>query len=159
MGKNSAELSKDFEARASEFANLVRGLDDEQWGALCVAENWSVGTTAHHVGQGFESTYSLVDAMLADSVPPISWGDIDAMNAAHAAEFPNPDKDETISMIEQSTSTVAAAIAALNDDALDSSALVPAFGADPLSVRTWIEMVVIGHIGMHQPSIEAATGN
>lgn len=158
MSKTSADLSQEFQSRASEFADLVRGLDDEQWQALCVAENWSVGTTAHHVGESFESTWGVTGLIVADSVPPISWDDINAANADHAAKFPNPDKAETLEMIEAKSAEVAEAIAALPEDDLDKAAVVPAFGAEPLPARNWIEMVVIGHIGMHKPSIEAAAG-
>jgi hypothetical protein len=156
--KSAADLSQEFEARARAFADLVRGLDDEQWREICVAETWSVGTTAHHVGQSLGSTWGVAKAMLAGNLPAISWDDINAMNAAHAAEYPNPDMGETLALIEELTSSVAAEIAALNEDELRHSEVVPAFGADPLSIQRWIELVVIGHIGMHQPSIEAAAG-
>ncbi|MEZ4523166.1 MAG: DinB family protein [Thermomicrobiales bacterium] len=159
MAKTGADLSSEFNDRATEFAELIRGLDDEQWHALCEAENWSVGTTAHHVGQSFNSTWGITEAIMAGSVPPVSWDDINAMNAAHAAEFPNPDRAETLALIEDSAASVTEAIAALDDEALDKSAVVAAFSPEPLAARNWIEMVVIGHIGMHKPSIEAATSS
>lgn len=158
MAKSTVELSEEFKSKAREFAELVHELDDNQWQALCVAENWSVGTTAHHVGQSFSSTWGVARAILSGSVPPITWDDINAMNAAHAAEFPDPDKAETLAMLEESAEIVASEIAKLGEDELDSSAVVAAFSPEPLPVRNWIEMVVIGHIGMHQPSIEAAVG-
>jgi hypothetical protein len=155
MAKSSAELSQEFNAKATAFADLVRGLDDKQWRATCEVEGWSVGTTAHHVGQSLEVTFGLTGLMIAGNVPPVSWDDINASNAAHAQEFPNPDRAETLAMIERSTATVTEGIAALSDDDLDAAAVVPAFSPEPLPVRNWIEMVVIGHIGMHQASIEA----
>lgn len=158
MARSSAELSQALEARAREFADLVRGLDDEQWQALCEGENWSVGTTAHHVGTSFGATWGITQAIIAGEVPPIAMDDIDAMNAAHAAEFPNPDKDETLELIESSAARVARELAELDDALLDRSAVVQAFGPDPLPARQWVEMVVIGHPDMHQPSIEAAAG-
>lgn len=153
--KSAAELAQEFEAQARAFAEFLRGLDEHQWRLVTEAEGWSVGTTAHHVGQSFATTWQLAEAMLADNVPPITHEDIDAANAAHAAEFPNPDKAETLALIESEASEVAAKIAALSDQQLDHAAVVAAFGPDPLPVRTWIEMVVIGHIGLHRQSIEA----
>ena len=159
MAKNSAELSREFNQQATAFAELVRGLNDEQWQATCEAEGWSVGTTAHHVAQSFEATFGLTGAMIADSVPLINIENIHASNAAHAAEFASPDRAETLAMIERSTGVVTDAIAGLSDEDLDAAAVVAAFGPDPLPVRSWIEMVVIGHIGMHQSSIAAAAGS
>jgi uncharacterized protein (TIGR03083 family) len=159
MSKSSAELAQEFNARATEFAELVRGLNDEQWQAVTEAEGWSVGTAVHHVGQSLESTFGLTGLIISDNVPSISMDDIHASNAAHAAEYAHPDKAETLAMIEQSTGTVTEAIAALSDEELDSAAVVAAFGSDPLPVRNWIEMVVIGHIGMHTPSIEAVVNS
>ena len=132
MGKSGVDLSEEFKGRAREFAELAHGLDDEQWQALCVAENWSVGTTAHHVGQSFGSTWGVAQAIMAGSVPPVTWDDINAMNAAHAAEFPNPDKAETLAMLEESAEAVAQAISELDDDALERSAVVAAFSPEPL---------------------------
>ncbi len=158
MAKSSAELSQEFNGTASAFADLVRGLSDEQWQATCEGEGWSVGTTAHHIGQSLETTFGLANLIITDNVPSVSMEDIHASNAAHAEEFAAPDQAETLALIEQGTAAVTAGIAALSDDDLDAAAVVSAFGPDPLPVRNWIEMVVIGHIGMHQASIEAATG-
>ena len=159
MAKNSAELSQEFSQQATDFAELVRGLSDEQWQATTAEEGWSVGTVAHHVGASFESTFGLCGLMIADNVPSISLDDIHAGNAAHAEEHASPDKAETLALIEQSTATVTDGLASLSDDDLDAAAVVPAFGPDPLPVRNWIEMVVIGHIGMHRGSIEGAIGS
>jgi uncharacterized protein (TIGR03083 family) len=159
MAKHSAELSREFNQQATAFAELVRGLNDEQWQATCEAEGWSVGTTAHHVAQSFEATFGLTGAIIADSVPSLSMEDFHASNAAHAAEFASPDRAATLALIEHSTGVVTAAIAALSDEDLDAAAVVGAIGPDPLPVRNWLEMIVIGHIGMHQPSIEAAAGS
>ncbi len=156
MSKNGAQLSQELKTTSQAFIELLQGLDDEQWAATTREENWSVGTVAHHVAQSFGTTWGMVDLMLADSVPAVSWDDINAMNAAHASEHPNPDKQETIDLAEQSTAQVSAAMAKLDDESLDQTAVIPAFSPEPLSVRSWIEMVIIGHIGMHQPSIEAA---
>lgn len=156
--RNAAALAAEFEAKAREFAELVRGLDDEQWLEVTGAEGWSVGTTAHHVGQSIAPTWDFAQAMLANDVPIITQDDLNAFNAAHAAEFPNPDKAETLALIEQSAAEVASSLAALDDAALDHSAVVTVFGPEPLPVRAWIEMVVTGHIGTHQASIEATIG-
>ena len=56
MPKSGAELSQEFSTAAAAFADLVRGLSDEQWNAVSAAEEWSVGTVAHHVAQSLEIT-------------------------------------------------------------------------------------------------------
>ena len=157
MTKSSAELSQAFTAQADAFAELIKGLDDEQWQTTTEEEGWSVGTVAHHVATGLGSTWGFTDMMLAANIPDMTFDDINAMNAAHASEHPNPDKAETVAMFETSAAQVAEGIAALDESSLDHAAVVPAFSQDPLTVRGWIEMIVIGHIGMHLPSIEAAT--
>ena len=158
MSNSSADLAQEFNARATKFAELVRGLNDEQWKVMTEAEGWSVGTAVHHIGQSLETTFGFTSLIIGDTVPSVSMDDIHSSNAAHAEEFAHPDKAETLAMIEASTETVTEGIAALSDDDLDRAAVVAAFSSEPLPARNWIEMVVIGHIGMHQSSIESAIG-
>ena len=157
MAKSGAELAQDLNASASEFADLIRGLNDEQWNRTTDAEGWSVGTVAHHVAQSLEVTFGMTDLMLSNSVPPVTFDDINAANAAHAEEHAHPDQAETVAMLEKAAPAIAEGMAALDDASLDHAATIPAFGDEPMTVRAWIENVVIGHIGMHKPSIEAAT--
>ena len=159
MAKSSTELSQEFNEAATSFAELVRGLNDEQWQATAEGEGWSVGTTARHVAQGLQFTWGITDAILSSNMPSFTGEDVDNINAQHAEEHPNPDKAETVAMMEQAIPEITSKIAALDNEALDQTGVVEAIGEEPISVRAWLEMLVIGHIGMHRPSIEAATSN
>ena len=62
-------------------------------------------------------------------------------------------KEEVLRILRESKPQIAADVRGIPDDQLDASRDTP---AGPMSVAFRLERVLIGHIKMHQGSIEAA---
>ena len=160
----TAKFAEDFEAAQDGFIRLVESLGDEQW--ELVGKNYpqrineedegrTVGVIAHHVA---ESGPFIIDRITKMSrgeklAPPGNFKDL---NAAHASEHRDCSREEVLQILRESKPRIAAAVRAIPDDQLDQERETP---AGPMSVAQRLERVLIGHIKMHQGSIEAAVNN
>jgi hypothetical protein len=158
----SAQYATDFEAAQQDFIKLVEALDEEQWGR--VGKNFPqrineedekrpVGVIAHHVAVSGPYIMERIQLM-AEGKPLPPPRDFREVNAEHAAEHASVGKDEVVRMLRETQPRLAEAVRAIPDDQLDQTRETP---AGPMSVATRLERVLIGHIKMHQGSIEAAT--
>lgn len=157
----SAEFADRFEAAQDEFIRLIESLDDESWQR--VGKNYpqrvndedeerSVGVIAHHVATSAPFILERIQLM-ADGklLPPV--GDFRELNARHAAENAGVTREEVLSVLRDTTGPIAAAVRGIPDDQLDKQRETP---VGPMSVAQRLERVLIGHLKMHQGSIEAA---
>ena len=157
----SAEYADRFEAAQDEFIRLLEPLTGEQWNR--VGRNYpqrindedegrTVGVIAHHVAESGPFIVDRIKRMVrGETLPPP--GDRRELNAQHAAEHAAVTKDEVLGILRESKPRIAADVRAIPDDQLDASRDTP---AGPMSVAFRLERVLIGHIKMHQGSIEAA---
>jgi hypothetical protein len=157
----SAAYADQFEAAQDEFIRLLESLDDEQWNR--VGKNYpqrineedegrSVGVIAHHVAVSGEFILDRIQRMARGETLP-SPGDFGKINAEHASEHASVTKDDVLQVLRESRPRIAEAVRALPEEQLDVSRDTP---AGPMSVAFRLERVLIGHLKMHQGSIEAA---
>ncbi|HEX6349888.1 MAG TPA: DinB family protein [Candidatus Dormibacteraeota bacterium] len=157
----SAKFAEDFEAAQDGFIRLVESLDDQKW--TLVGKNYpqrineedegrTVGVIAHHVAESGPFIIDRIEKMSrGEQLPPP--GDRRALNAEHATQHRECTRDEVVRMLRDSKPRIAAAVRAIPDDQLDQERETP---VGPMSVAQRLERVLIGHIKMHQGSIEAA---
>ena len=170
MNPRASRYAAEFEATLTEFIRLVESLTDEQWTRVGrnypqrlndEDENRPVGVIAHHVAVSAAGMIGRIQALAEGRpLPPIGSSTqnqvVQAMskgNAQHAAEHANVTKEEVLQLLREQQSQIPAALRSILDDRLDQSADTP---AGRLSVAQRIERVLIGHIKMHQGSIETA---
>lgn len=158
----AAQYAAAFEAAQAEFIRLVESLADEQWRRLGrnfpqrfndEDEQRSVGVIAHHVAINTPWIMDRIQRMLEGR--PLPPADFQQLNAQHAAEHSGVSREEVLRLLREQKGVVAEAIRAIPDDQLDQSRDTP---AGPMSVAQRLERVLIGHMRMHQGSIEAAIG-
>lgn len=158
----AAQYAAAFEAAQEEFIRLVESLSDEQWRRMGrnfpqrlngEDEQRSVGVIAHHVAINTPWIMERVGVMLEGR--PLQPVDIQVLNARHAAERAAVTREEVLRLLREQQGTIAAAVRAIPDDQLDQSRDTP---AGPMSVAQRLERVLIGHMKMHQGSIQAAVG-
>lgn len=152
-------LAAAYEAAQLRFIEIVESVADDQWrrvGANYPArvndedELRTVGVIAHHVALDEPWHLERIQRIIAgDPVEPV---DMAAMNRDQAREHADASRGEVLQMLRAELPTIAAAIRAIDDDALDLSRETP---VGPMSVAERIERVLIGHITAHQGSIEA----
>jgi hypothetical protein len=157
----SAKFAEDYEAAQDAFIRLVESLRDEQW--ELVGKNYpqrineederrTVGVIAHHAAESGPFIMDRITKMSRGEklAPPGNFKDV---NATHAAEHRECTREEVLQILRESKPRIAAAVRAIPDDQLDQERETP---AGPMSVAQRLERVLIGHLKMHQGSIEAA---
>lgn len=153
---SQAELLADrFEQANKDFIATIEGTTPEQWARTCADVGWPVGVTAHHVAVSTGALAGLVRAMAAGQSPSLSPEELDRMNAEHAQTAANCTRDETVEIARTTGADAAEALRSLTDRQLTNTADM---GHGPMTLQQVIEMIVIGHPGMHLAGIRAALG-
>ncbi len=165
-----SRYAAEFEAALEEFIRLVESLTDEQWARVGrnyperlndEDEHRTIGVIAHHVAISAAGIMGRIQALIDGRLlPPASSGRlrqalqaVSSENARLAAEHAFVTKEEVLRLLREQPPRIAATLRAIPDDRFDQSSDTP---AGPMSVAQRIERVLIGHLKMHQGSIEAA---
>ena len=160
MSDRANALADQFEKANSEFVSMLEGLSDEQWQTNLDGEGWPIGVGACHVAEHYNNLALLVD-VAANGKPIPDWapkssGDLDKLNAEIAARNAGHGKDEALGMLRSNAGRVVSQLKSLSDEQLDRQSVLPMGGQ--FSVEQIAHMMLIGHIGMHAPSIRKAAG-
>jgi DinB superfamily len=159
-GPRSAQLAAQFETAQADLVRLVESLTDEQWSLIGKNhpkrindedEGRPVGVIAHHAATSGDMIMGRIQAMLEGR--PLTPPNSREANAKHAVEHADVSREEVARILRESGPRLAATVSAIPDDELDQSRDTP---AGPMSIAQRVEMVLIGHLRMHQGSIEAA---
>ena len=156
MSTRGEELAKQFEDANAEFIRFVGTLTPQQWSAKCPGEGWSVGVVAHHIAEDHGILSDLVKTIAAGgNVPPLTAEFINSLNADHSVRAVDCTRAETIEVAESRGTEAARMLRGLSEQELSKTAVVPVLGGEVTAERL-SEWLLIGHIGMHVPSIEEA---
>lgn len=153
MGRRSEELAREFEAANQQFVATIEDVSPEDWTALCPAENWTVGVTAHHVAYDYPILVDVLEALARGESRPLTMEMIDELNANHASQHADCTKAETLELLRQDGAAAAASIRALDDSALDTRHDLPFLGDRPVPLEQFIRTGFIDHHAAHLPSI------
>jgi hypothetical protein len=161
MSDRASALADQFEQASAGFISMLEGLSDDQWQNQLDGEGWPVGVGACHVAEHYANITELV-TVAADSKPMPDWapkslGDLDKLNAEIAARNTNRPRAETMAMLRTNGEKAAEQLRKLSDEQLERKVLLPAVGAE-WSAEQITQLMLIGHIGMHSPSIQKAAG-
>jgi DinB superfamily len=110
------EIIEQFRSVNDDAVGLVRRLDDDQWRRPTTVEGWPVGVTARHIALGHREFIGWVESMLTGG--PVDPGDVDAVNAEHAARGIVADQEEVARMLRENGDAVIAVLASLDDAAV-----------------------------------------
>jgi len=155
MATVGEELALRFEAENRKFMDLVRSLSTDQWVAVCADEGWTAGVVAHHIAESHGVLGDLVQTIAnGDPVPVITADFVNGLNADHAARAANCTKEETLKVADEGGARVARTFRSLSDEQLLSNTATMPFAGGEVSAAVISDMLVVGHIAMHQSSIE-----
>jgi uncharacterized damage-inducible protein DinB len=107
------EIAAQFRSVNDDAVDLVQSLDDDQWRRPTTVEGWPVGVTARHIALGHRQFAGWVEGMLAGG--PVDPGDVDAVNAQHAAQGIVADQAEVARMLRDDGDEVLVLLAGLDD--------------------------------------------
>lgn len=155
MGERSDKLAGQFEQALAEFAEVVKAIPEERWGAGGGNEGYTVAATAQHVSGQFPLEREYISAAAeGNPMPPYSWDDINGMNDRRAKENKACSKGQVLSELRDGGATMAAYIRALSDEQLDRKGALALAGGAEVSAQQLIEGgVLIDHVRGHLQSI------
>ncbi len=154
----SEALARQFEARAREAVAILETLSDADWTKVTEAEGWTVGATAHHLGDAFQAVTHLASAIASGRAPDhFTTAMLDEMNARRAREHAGCPRGETIALLRTAASAASTVIRGLTDDQLARSGAVFA-DLPPMTAERLIVRGLIVHIDEHIGNIRKATG-
>ncbi len=159
MSARSNALADRLEQGAQALASLVNELSDQAWQARLPQDGRKIGVVVHHVANMYPIEIQLAQALAAGQpIAGVSWDDVHAINAAHAAEQDGVTKAEALALLRSNSTAAAAAIRALSDVELDRAAAVSLNSDAPLTCQFFLEDHAVRHSFHHLARIRAAVG-
>ncbi|MCB1009857.1 MAG: DinB family protein [Acidobacteria bacterium] len=157
--RRAAALADRLEQGARALADFARGLDAGQWRLRTPKDGRKVGVIVHHVASMYPIEMGLVDKLAAgEPVVGVSWDDVDAINAEHAAKNDGAGKEEAIGLLLGNSAEAAAAIRKLTDEQLDLASPISLDGDAPLTCQYFVEFHPVRHAWHHLAKLRAAVG-
>ena len=163
MQHRSHELARRLEAGAAALAQYAETLDDAEWHLAIPHDGRPVGVVVHHVANMYPIEIQLAQALAAGkAIEGVTWGDVHAINAAHAKEFAGVDKATAVAALRAASQAAAVAVRALTDEELDRAAPVSLNSDAPLTCQFFVEDHALRHSYHHlariRATVEAARG-
>ena len=162
MSDRANDLADRFEKANADLVAMLERLSDDQWQNTLDGEGWPVGVGACHIAEHYSNLAQLVD-IAANGKPIPDWapktlGDLDKLNAEIAARNAGCSREQALDMLRTNAARTTEQLRALSDAQLDRKIVLPAVGNE-FSAEQITQMMLIGHIAMHAPSIQKATAS
>ena len=150
-------LADRLEQGARALAALASTLCDAEWHTPLPHDGRTCGVVVHHVATVYPIEIGLAQTVASGNpVTGVTSKDIDAMNAAHAAEHADVTKGEAIDLLLRNSADAATAIRALTDAELDRAASVSLYDDAPLTCQFVLEDHAVRHSYHHAALIRQA---
>jgi hypothetical protein len=148
-------LADRLEAGARALAALANALTDAQWHTRVLKDGRKVGVVVHHVASVYPLEIQLAQTVAAGHpVTEVTMDHVHAMNAAHAKESDAVTRDAAIDLLRHNAAAAAAAVRALDDEALDRAAAASLYSNAPVTCQFMLEDHAVRHSYHHLASIE-----
>ena len=141
---------------ANMLSNFVKGLSDSEWNKPVLVDGRTIGVVVHHVASVYSIEIELAQTLAkGKSITEVTKEVIDKMNAKHAIENNQVDKQKTLDLLRISSENAANAIREFTDEELDNSASVSLYYDAPLTAQFFIEDHALRHSFHHLGKIKA----
>lgn len=141
---------------ANMLSNFVKGLSDSEWNKPVLVDGRTIGVVVHHVASVYSIEIELAQTLAkGKSITEVTKEAIDKMNAKHAIENNQVDKQKTLDLLRISSENAANAIREFTDEELDNSASVSLYYDAPLTAQFFIEDHALRHSFHHLGKIKA----
>jgi hypothetical protein len=157
MGNKCEELAARIEAFGREVIDYVSALSDEDWRKTCDWENWSVGTTARHIGNHFGISDLAAMMVRGEALPQWTMADINHRSNQDSHEHGDCTKGEALAHLRDKGDGMTAFLRGLDEADLDRKGSMPAFGGE-VTVAGLIDFVIFQSAAQHLDSIRKAAG-
>jgi hypothetical protein len=150
-------LADRLEQGAGALIVFAQGLTDAQWKTRTPHDGRTVGVIVHHVASVYPIEIQLAQTMASgQAVTGVTWDDIHAMNAGHAAEFADVTREAAVDLVRANSAAAAAAIRELTDEQLAQAVTVSLYGDAPLTCQFMLEDHAVRHSYHHLARLRRA---
>jgi len=141
---------------ANILASFAESLSDNDWVKPVMGDGRAIGVVVHHVASVYPLEIELAQLLAAGK--PITGATmevINKMNADHAKEHADTNKNEKIALLRYNSKIAANSVRAFTDEDLENSATVSLNADAPLTAQFFIEDHALRHSFHHLAKIEA----
>jgi hypothetical protein len=150
-------LADRLDQGARALIAFASGLTEAQWQSRMPGDERKFGVIIHHVASVYPVEIHLAQELAAGkTITGVTGADINAMNAAHAAENDGVTKEAAIDLLQRNSATAAAAIRALSPEQLATAAPVSLYSDAPLTCQFMLEDHAVRHSYHHLARLRAA---
>lgn len=154
---HASALAVRLEQGARALTAFAISLTDAEWQARIPHDGRTVGVVVHHVASVYPLEIQLAQTIAAGKpVAGVTMADVDAMNAAHAAEHSAVTKAAALQLLFSNSTAAAAAIRELSDEQLATAAPVSLYDDAPLTCQFVLEDHAVRHSYHHLAVIRRA---
>jgi hypothetical protein len=144
-------LAERLEQGAQALIDLAGTLTDAQWRTpVSATDRRTIGVIVNHVAFVYPIEIQLAQTLAkGQPVTGVTWADIHALNAKHAADNANVNKEETIALLRRNSADAAAAVRALTDAELATAATASLYDEAPITCQFMLEDHAVRHSYHH----------
>jgi len=140
-----------------QLAAFASSLTDEQWQTRVPKDGRKVGVLVHHVATMYPLEIQLAQALAAGRpVEGVTWDDVHALNAKHAAEHANVTRADALALLRANSAMAAATVLGFTNEQLDRAAPVSLNADAPLTCQFFVEDHALRHSYHHLARIRSA---
>ena len=156
MGQRAQDIAERIASFKDQLVAYVEDLSADDWGKTCEWEEWPVGATAYHLGDGHFAIYKLL-GMIVDGkeLPQLTMDQINASSKQNAQAHLDCTKTDALERLRKNGAAFVDYVAGLSDEDLDRRGSMPAFGG-AVTVEQVIDYVVFQSGQEHFDSMKAA---
>ena len=141
------------------LATFLETISDDEFVTIIPNEKRALGILAHHVAVSYPVEVDLASQLASGKpITGVTWDVIDGINADHARDTNQVNRQEVIELIRANAREAAERIRKFTDNELDQSASVSLYANAPLTAQFFIEDHALRHSYQHLESMRAALG-
>ncbi|MEA3336780.1 MAG: DinB family protein [Chloroflexota bacterium] len=154
--KRANALADRIEQGTGALAAFAEGLSDVEWQVIVPGEERSIGVLVHHIASMYPVEIDLARQLaVGKPITGVTWDAVDQMNAEHAREHTEVEKQETIALLWKNSRAAAERVRAFTDEELDQAATVSLNADAPLTAQFFIEDHALRHSFHHLAEMRA----
>lgn len=140
---------------ANKLADFSEGISDTEWNKPVLGDGRTIGVVVHHVANMYPIEVELAKHLgNGNPITEVTKEVIDKINAEHAIENNNADKEKTLELLRTNSENAANAIREFTDEELDNSAPISLYYDAPLTAQFFIEDHALRHSFHHLGKIK-----
>lgn len=156
MSRRANAMAKRIKDFSGELVAFVENLSDGDWVKICGWEQWPVGVTARHIGAFHLTLFSMIDMIIkGEDLPHLNMDQVNGRAKKDSQAHADCTRAEALDLLRQNGAKMATFVSGLNDEDLDRTGSMPAFGGE-VTAEQLIELVIFSSAGRHFDSMKRA---